>query len=168
MPSLVTKYWEVLQILSIILSFKKTFLWGYNEQRNRIFKSQSYCKQSSQHHQLTILCTKAWGHDLSDFPTNQSAEIQAVALPAQAPEETHNQKQTDMPQSVCLPDLLNADFGCVCVCVRMHVYVCVCCTCMYELRIVSMDKILHFINIIILLLQYWHRPKSIWGALKSW
>ena len=110
--------------------FLKTFLWRYNEQRNRTLKSQSYCKQSSQHHQPTILCTKAWGHDLSDFPTNQSAEIQAAALPAQAPEETHNQKQIDMPQSVCLPDLLNADFVCVCVCVCVCARACVC-MCVY-------------------------------------
>ena len=47
---------------------------------------------------------------------------------------------------MCVCDCMHA---CMCVHVREHVCVCVCacvCVCVYALRIVSMDKILHFIN----------------------
>ena len=46
---------------------------------------------------------------------------------------------------------------CRCLCVCVHVHACVCvCVCVYALRIVSMDKILHFTNTLIIHHYYYH------------
>ena len=46
---------------------------------------------------------------------------------------------------------------CVCVCVCVHAHVCMCscmCVCLYALRIASKDKILHFINTLVIIIMW--------------
>ena len=44
---------------------------------------------------------------------------------------------------------------CVCVCVHAHVCMCSCmCVCLYALRIASKDKILHFINTLVIIIMW--------------
>ena len=175
MPSLVTKYWEVLQILSIILSFKKL---SYGGTMNKETGPWKVSLTASNPVNVTNLPFCVQRHGVMTFPIFRPIKAQkSKQRPRQhKPLRKHTTKSrlTYHNLFVCLTCLMLTLGVCACVraCVHMHACVRVCCTCMYELRIVSMDKILHFINnviiIITLLLQYWLRPKSIWEALKSW